>query len=147
MFSFNAVKRPQIILFSSVFFLAALASCSKAGKAGTDPHVSDFSDNTTPVVEVYNPVQDQVFTSGDTIKIEGKVTDNSLYRGSIRITNDDNGTILKEQLYEIHGYQLYNFGLSYKTSVSSVSNYAITVQYVDHGLNSGMKTVKVKVNP
>ena len=32
-----------------------------------------------------------------------------LYQGSIRITNDANGELLKQQLYEIHGVLSYNF--------------------------------------
>jgi hypothetical protein len=124
-----------------------IASCSKAGSAAEDPHISDFNDSTTPVVELKNPTDNQVFTSGETIMVEGKVTDNSLYRGSIRITDDANATVVKEQLYEIHGFQLYNFSLAYKTSVTSVTNYTINVQYEDHGSNAGIKSVKVRVNP
>ena len=79
--------------------------------------------------------------------MEGKVTDNSLYRGSIRITDDANAAIVKEQLYVIHGYQSYDFYVEYKTAVTVVTNYTVTVQCEDHGLNAGIKAVKVKVNP
>jgi hypothetical protein len=144
--SFTAMKRK--ILFSFCIATAIIvAACSKGGQAAEDPHTSDFSDSTTPVVELKSPTDNQLFTSGDIIKVEGKVTDNSLYRGSIGITDDANAAIVKEQLYVIHGYQSYDFYVEYKTAVTVVTNYTVTVQYEDHGLNAGIKAVKVKVNP
>jgi hypothetical protein len=139
--------------WSKTLFILCVATaiiagaCSKGGEATQDPHTTDFSDSTTPVVELYTPTDNQVFTSGDTIKVDGKVTDNSLYRGSIRITNDANNSVVLEQLYEIHGFQLYNFHIEYKTMVTAVTNYTVTVQYEDHGLNNGIQTAKIKINP
>jgi Bacterial Ig domain len=141
------MRRYKILFSFCVAITIIVVACSKGGTAAQDSHISDFSDSTTPVVEILNPSDNQAFRSGDTIKIDGKVTDNSLYRGSIRITNDANAAVILEQLYEIHGYQLYNFHLEYKISVSAASNYTVTVQYEDHGLNAGIKTVKVKVDP
>jgi hypothetical protein len=137
------------ILFFLFIAVSVVAACSKGGAlAEEELHVPlDLSDSTLPVVEIHSPSDNEVFTSGDTIKVEGKVTDNGLYRGSIRITDDADSTLIKEQLYEIHGLQLYNFNLAYKTTVTVVTNYTITVQYEDHGLNNSIKTVKVKVNP
>ena len=137
------------ILFSFCIAVAVtITACSKGGGATEDElHIIDSSDTTMPVIEINSPSDNQVFTSGDTIKVEGKVTDNGLYRGSIRITNDANDALIKEQLYEIHGFQLYNFSLAYKTAAAVVTNYTVTVQYEDHGLNVSVKTVKVKVNP
>jgi len=137
----------KILLFSCSVTLIISTGCSKGGSPAEDPHASDFSDSTIPVVELITPTDNQAFTSGDIIVVDGKVTDNGLYRGSIRITNDAGGAIVKEQLFEIHGYQSYNFHVEYKTAVTSVANYTVTVQYEDHGLNASVKTVKVKVNP
>jgi hypothetical protein len=136
------------ILFSFCIATAIIvAACSKGGQAAEDPHISDFSDSTTPVVELKSPTDNQLFTSGDIIKVEGKVTDNSLYRGSIGITDDANAAIVKEQLYVIHGYQSYDFYVEYKTAVTVVTNYTVTVQYEDHGEKAGIKAVKVKETP
>jgi hypothetical protein len=137
----------KFILFFYTAMLMAGSGCSKGGSAAEEQHLSDFNDSTTPVVDITAPLDNQVFTSGDIIKVDGKVTDNSLYRGSVRITDDAGGAIIKEQLYEIHGYQSYNFHVEYTAAVTAVANYTITVQYEDHGLNAGIKTVKVKVNP
>jgi hypothetical protein len=125
-------------------------SCSKnSGTAGDDDnHVPvDVNDTSLPVIVIDKPVMNQAFTTGDTIKIQGTVTDNGLYRGKIKIVNDSNGLSLLDQPYEIHSLQLYNFSLAYKTSVSSVSNYTVIVEFEDHGLNVTTQSVKVKVNP
>jgi len=49
----------------------------------------------------------------------------------------------KEQLYEIHGLQVYDFHIEYKTTVTAISNYTVTVPYKDHRLNECKKTMKV----
>jgi hypothetical protein len=133
-----------LLLLSTAFLVAA---CSKGGQVADDPHTINFSDTTFPVIQIAEPLDNQVFTSGDTIKIQGRVTDNSLFQGSINITDDANGNVVEEQRYEIHGFQLYDFAISYKSIVSSVTNYTVTVKYEDHGLNEVAKMVKVKVNP
>ena len=130
--------------------LAVMFSCSRSGNGGPgddDDHQVDENDTTYPVIVIDRPVANQVYASGDTIKIEGRVTDNSLYRGKIKITNDINGAVINEQLYEIHFQQSYNFSFSHKTTVSVISDYTLSVEYEDHGLNTTIKTVKVKVNP
>ncbi|MEK7224727.1 MAG: hypothetical protein AAB221_03495, partial [Bacteroidota bacterium] len=105
-------------------------------------------DTTAPLLDIYTPTANQVFTSGSTITITGRLTDDlGLYRGTIKITNDANGDILKNQAYEIHGLRLYDFSLSYVTSVTTASDYTVTVSFEDHGYNSVTKSVKVKVNP
>ncbi len=101
--------RIQHIFFFSVL-LAVFVACSKGGTAADDgdgsggPHVVTPTDVTAPVIDITTPAVNQVFTSGNVINVTGKLTDDyGLYRGSVRITNDANGAVLKEQLYEIHG--------------------------------------------
>lgn len=106
------------------------------------------SDIIAPVLNVYTPTENQVFSNGNTIAITGRTTDeNGLYRGSIRVINDENGAVLKEQLIEIHGLLGYNFAINYTASVTAVSNYTVTVTFEDHGYNAVTKSVKIKVNP
>ena len=134
-----------IILTMMLFF-----SCSKNTGSSSDDsdHIPvDVNDISYPVIVIDKPLTDQVFVSGDTIKIQGRITDNGLYRGKIKIVNDASGLALLDQAYEIHGFTLYDFNLAYKTSVTSVSNYTVSVEFEDHGLNITTKTVKVKVNP
>lgn len=139
------MKSAGNLLILSVIIICA--SCTTGGTPAPDIHTYDNNDFTTPIVEIYTPSDNQVFASGDTIKVDGKVTDNSLYRGSVRITDDATGSVIKEQLYEIHGFTSYNFHIEYKTAVSAISNYTVSVQFEDHGANNGFKSAKIKVNP
>src|ERR1043165_6099494 len=145
--SMNTIK--TLTVFCAVMIVVGM-SCSKGDGAAADPgdiHVVNSSDTTYPVLEVYTPAENQGFANGDTIKIDGKVTDNSLYRGTIKITNDASGAVLIEQAYEIHGLGLYSFHLEQKVSVSIITDYTVTVQFEDHGRNISLRSVKIKVNP
>jgi len=126
-----------------------LTHCSKGGiTPETDPnHVIIFSDSTFPVVEITSPTADQEFKSGTAINITGKITDNSLYQGSITIKDEGTGSTVKDQVYEIHGLSAYNYNLAWTPSVTKTTSYIITVKFEDHGFNESSKSVKVKINP
>ena len=136
---------PSILL---VLTMSIFDACHRSGTPLNDStHVINLDDTIPAVVTVDRPTDNQSFANGDTIRVEGKVTDQGLYRGNISITDDANDGILKTQDYEIHGLKEYDFSISYKTSVTIVSNYTVTVWFEDHGLNVTTKTLKVKVNP
>ena len=147
------VKKSNIIKYFLVIVLSnalVFVSCSRSGSGSgsdDDNHPVDVIDTTHPVIVIGRPVLNQVYANGDTIKIEGRVTDNGLYHGKIRITNDLNESLINEQAYEIHFFQSYDFSFSHKTAVSVASAYTVSVEFADHGLNITTKTVKVKVNP
>jgi hypothetical protein len=137
-------------LKSSLLYCLLLFFCASCGKGGTvadEIHVINTSDSTYPVVEVNTPADNQVFTSGSAINVTGKVSDNSLYQGSITIRNDANGAIVKEQYYEIHYIPIYNFSISYTPSVTASTDYTVIVKFEDHGHNQTIKAVQTKVNP
>lgn len=138
------------LIYLSVVIII-FAGCSKGGTIPYDdnvPHVINNTDTIAPVVEIYTPAGNQVFNSGNVINVTGKVTDgDGLYQGSIRIINDANGSVVKEQLYEIHGLLQYDFNISHTASVTAAADYTVTVQFEDHGLNTNSKSVKVKINP
>lgn len=138
----------RLRLLYGVLGVFILVSCSKGGGTPDDNHIIDNNDVIAPVIEITTPTDGQVFTNGNSINVTGKVTDDGgLYRGSIRITNDANGALVKEQLYEIHGFQSFNFNISHTTAVTTVSDYTVTVRFEDHGTNVTAASVKVKVNP
>lgn len=143
--------RIHILLFLITGALFAVA-CTKGGTSsddgeGTHPIPSPI-DTIAPVLNINTPIANQIFTSGNVINITGSITDDlGLYRGSIRVTNDANALILKEQLYEIHYVLAYDFNISYTTNVTIPSDYTVTVSFEDHGANFATKSVKVKVNP
>lgn len=145
------MKRGIQYICCYILLVTIFTACSKGGAAPADddgPHVITPTDVTAPGVEITTPTADQVFVSGNTINITGRLTDDyGLYQGSIKIINDATGAVLKDQLYEIHGLKLYDYSLSYATSVTAAANYTITVSFEDHGLNRTTKSVKVKVNP
>ena len=144
-------------LFCTALIIGILTACSKSGSgtaqdnsggSGGDPHTYSPTDTTAPVLDIFTPAANQVFTNGNVISVTGKIADDlGLYQGSIRITNDANGDVLKQQLYEIHGILSYNFNIDYTTAVAVPSDYTVTVTFNDHGLNATTKSVKVKVNP
>jgi phosphate-selective porin len=150
------VKMLQIrnIFFLLLLVAAILCACSKGGTVTDDGggggiiHGPAPQDTTAPVLSISNPVADQAFTSGTTFNITGTITDDyGLYQGYVKVTNDANGMEIKKQGYEIHGFTSYNFTVPFTPSVTTVSNYTVTVSFEDHGSNSTTKTVKIKINP
>jgi hypothetical protein len=149
---FTGMKAGYHISICLCVIVAFAVACSKGGSSYSDSgggHPTPSPIDTTPPTLVINtPASNQVFTSGNTINITGRITDDlGLFQGSIRITNDANGALLKEQLYEIHYVLAYDFSISYTTNVTMPSDYTVTVFFQDHGYNTATKSVKVKVNP
>jgi hypothetical protein len=145
----------QYSFFLAIVTACIAASCSKGGESGVaaddgsggSPHVYSPGDTTAPVLDIYTPTTNQVFTNGNAITVTGKIADDlGLYQGTIRIINDANGDVLKQQQYEIHGVLSYNFSIAYTTAIIAPSDYTVTVTFNDHGLNTTTKSVKVKVN-
>jgi hypothetical protein len=139
-------------IFFFTLVLISFSACTKGGDETDDsdggPHIVTPNDVTPPEISIFTPTVNQVFSSGSVINITGRVTDDyGLYRGTIRVVNDVNGSVLLNQPYEIHGFLLYNFNLNHTASVNAASDYTVTVTFEDHGLNSATKSVKVKVNP
>jgi phosphate-selective porin len=141
--------------FSIFFVLIAgimfAVSCSKGGSSSGDNggHPTPAPNDTIPpVVTINTPTANQVFTSGNTISITGRITDDlGLFQGTIKVTDDATGTVLKLQQYEIHYILQYDYNVSYTTNVTTASDYTGTVSFMDHGYNTTTKSVKVKVNP
>ena len=138
--------------FIAILVLSSLlmSSCSKVG-GGTveeDLDAIDNNDDVLPVINLVRPVANQVYKSGDSIIVEGKVTDNKkLYKGKIFISNSINGAVVAEQYYETHFLQVMDLRLAYKATVSLATDFTVTVEFEDHGLNKATQTLSVKVNP
>jgi hypothetical protein len=141
------IRTSLIVVLVSVLMFISCSKTKGSGGIDDDDHHVDENDTTFPVIRIDSPLPNQVFVSGDTIKVEGLITDNGLYRGKIKITNDLSGLVVNEQLYETHFYTSFNFSFKHKTSVTVPTDYTITVEYEDHGLNVSTQTRKVKVNP
>ena len=125
-------------------------SCSKVGSATDDnnPNAIDESDNVFPVIIVTKPTASQVYKSGDSIVVEGKVTDEKkMYKGKVQIKNDANNFVMAENYYETHFSSFFNYRLAYKAEVTSPTDFSILLEFQDHGTNTAAATIKVKVNP
>jgi hypothetical protein len=136
-------------LFSAVVCLAILDACSKTGGPGIDnPDLIDQNDDIFPVVTVIKPTNNQVYKSGDSVVVQGYATDNKIvYKGSVKITDDANGMEVKSGTYESHYLQRMDFYVAFKSVVTAITNYTVTIEFQDHGANTVNQILKVKVNP
>jgi hypothetical protein len=126
-----------------------LFSCTKTGSATPgDLNQIDQNDDVFPVLTVIKPVNNQQYSSGDSIVVQGYITDDKvLYKGSIKITDDASSTVVKNEVYETHFLQKIDFYVAYKASVTTIKNYTINIDFQDHGANAVSQVIKVKVNP
>jgi hypothetical protein len=136
-----------VVIVSAV---SVITSCSKvgAGEQGEDINVIDQNDNIFPVINATKPTANQVYTSGDSIIVEGKVTDDKkMYKGKVQIKNDVNNLVMAENYYETHFLTAINFRLAYQAIVTAPTDFSVLVEFQDHGANTSTATIKVKVNP
>lgn len=93
-----------------------IASCHKVGYAQDESlDAIDQNDDIFSVITVSKPTTNQVYASGDSIIVEGVVTDNKIvYKGKVQIRNDANNFVMADSNYESHYLQLINTGLPIK---------------------------------
>jgi hypothetical protein len=145
------VTMKRCFYFTGMLLLASviLISCSKVGSP-EDEHLDaiDQNDDVFPTITVSKPTANQVYTSGDSIIVEGKVTDEkTLYKGKVEIKNDVNGLIVANGDFETHFLASLDYRLAYKAVVTTPTDFNIRVEFLDHGFNTSVATLKVKVNP
>jgi hypothetical protein len=137
--------------FTIIFILAnvIIISCRKGGSESADSlDAIDQNDVVFPVITVAKPTANQVYTSGDSIIVEGIVTDDKkLYKGKVQIINDANSFVLADNYYQTYFLQVINFRLAYKAVVTVPTDLNILIEFQDHGTNTSTATIKVKVNP
>lgn len=135
-----------IVIF---FAMVIIAACSKVGTAeGDEPDAIDQSDNVFPVINASKPLANQAYRSGDSIIVEGVVTDEKkMYKGRVQIKNDANGLMVAENYYETHFLPAINFRLAYKTIATASTDFSVLLEFQDHGMNTTTATIKVKVDP
>jgi len=146
----NSMKR--FSYFVVIIFSASLLvlSCSKVGSPIDDdnPNEIDQNDGIFPVITVLKPSTNQIYKSGDSIVVEGKVTDDKkMYKGKVQIKNDANNFVMAETYYETHYLLEMNYRLAYKAEVTAPTDFSILIEFQDHGTNTSTATIKVKVNP
>ena len=128
---------------------AIMISCTKVG-VGEEENLNmiDEEDDVFPVITVSKPIADQVYKSGDSIIVEGKVTDNKIvYKGKVQVKNDANSLVMANGYYESHFLQAINYRLAYKAEVTMPTDFSIVIEFQDHGANTSATIIKVKVDP
>lgn len=137
--------------FAVIFVLAGLImfSCGKVGAPQEESRDAiDQNDDIFPVISMSKPTANQVYISGDSIIVEGVVTDNKIvYKGKVQIKNDANNLVMADGFYESHFLQAINYRLAYKAIVTVPTDFSILVEFQDHGANVATTNLKVKVNP
>ncbi|HEX6849165.1 MAG TPA: hypothetical protein VF144_19405 [Chitinophagaceae bacterium] len=138
--------------FASILLLASLImiSCTKVGGAAAEdnPDAVDQNDEVFPVITVSKPADNQVYTSGDSIIVEGIATDDKIvYKGKVQIKNDANNLVMADANYESHFLTAIHYRLAYKAIVTAATDFSILVEFQDHGANVTTKMLKVKANP
>ena len=141
----------KYFLLAEVIVLAAviMISCTKVG-AGPEENIDaiDQNDDVFPVITVTKPTVNQVYLSGDSIIVEGKVTDDKIvYKGKVQIKNDATNLVLADGNYESHFLKAIDYRLAYKAIVTVPTDFSILVEFQDHGANTSTTNLKVKVNP
>ena len=132
-----------------ILAIVIMISCTKVG-AGPEENIDaiDQNDDVFPVITVTKPTINQVYLSGDSIIVEGKVTDDKIvYKGKVQIKNDANNSGVADNYYESHFLKTIDYRLAYKAIVTVPTDFSILVEFQDHGANTSTTTIKVKVNP
>ena len=134
-----------IFVLTSVIMI----SCRKVGsESEASLDAIDQNDDVFPVITVSKPTANQVYISGDSIIVEGNVTDDKkMYKGKVEIKNDANSFVMAYNYYETHFLQAINFRLAYKAEVTVPTDFNILIEFQDHGANTSTTNIKVKVNP
>ena len=142
------MKRCFYLIGIFVLTNVTMISCSKVGGPGQETlDAIDQNDDVFPTITVSKPTSSQVYISGDSIIVEGKVTDDKIvYKGKVQIKNDAN-LVLADSYYESHFLQAINYRLAYKAVVTAPTDFSILVEFQDHGANTSTTIIKVKVNP
>ena len=100
--------------------------------------------NAAPVVTLDEPADAGVFTVGDTVHVEGDLTDDeSLHEASILFFRAGVDTPLAEYPY-VHDLKSYHF--HHHVPVMNAGSYQVQVVAEDHDGESATKTVTVTVN-
>src|SRR6187402_2278335 len=143
------MKRCFYFIGMLVLTSVIMVSCSKVGSPGEEPFEAiDQNDDVLPTITISKPTANQVYASGDSVIVEGKVTDDKIvYKGKVQIKNEANNLVISDGNYESHFLQAINFRLAYKAVVTAPTDFSILVEFQDHGANTSTAIIKVKVNP
>lgn len=139
------MKSIKLNLILVAVLAIAFTSCKKDED---DDHSHDSSTDTSkPAITISSPASTAMYNNGDTIKIRGIVTDNSLHELLIKIVNDANGAVLYSTAPTVHDLTSYSFSADWKSSVTDHTNASVIIMAEDHASNVSSDTVHVHIMP
>jgi hypothetical protein len=125
------MKFSSILLFTLLF----LISCSKN---------EDTTDNELPVIQLTTPVNNQVFTGGQTVSVTGSISDNSKI-AELHVHISNNATA--QLLIDIHRYPASaSYSLNESFQAQAGITYKIQVIAVDKSANQETQSVLISAN-
>lgn len=126
------------ILILPMVFAAILFSCSE-----------EENDTQAPVINLSAPVDMQMYNNGDTVYIQGTVTENDdLHEMVVSVKRSADSYILFQYIPTVHGlesYQLDTFWVV--SSVSAMTMAEVEVIASDHHENIDTATVNIHLMP
>lgn len=129
----------------SLLLLSVFATACK--KEEDDHNHNTTTDTSKPVINITAPSNTTMYNNGDTVKIRGTVTDNSLHELLIRIIKDSDGSELFRATPTVHDLTSYSISENWKSSVSDHTNASIIISAEDHNSNVGSDTVHIHIMP
>jgi hypothetical protein len=126
-----------VLIITGLAIIAAIEpACSKSHDSGNaDP---------VPVLTLTSPVNNQVYANGDSVKIQGTITDNSLHSLTLTITNGS--TSLYSKTISVHDSTHYVINDGWKSSVTALTDATVSAVVEDHGGHVVTQSVSVKIN-
>lgn len=126
----------QTAVCGLLLVMAILPSCSKS--SGND------NDTQQPVITLTSPSNNQVYTNGDNVVIQGTVTDNALHEVRIRISNGS--TSLFTKIIPAHEMTNVTINESWKSTITTSITPVVVVEAEDLGGHIVDKTVNIIIN-
>lgn len=126
------------LMFSMLHFTAC-----KKDEAQDD----DLNDHDKPVITMTSPSDSLMYNNGDTIRINGTVTDHSLHELLVTIVDNANDSVLYSQSPEVHDFTSYTIDMKWKAQVANHTNASVIVVAEDHNSNISSDTIQVHIMP
>jgi hypothetical protein len=126
-------KSGVIVLLCSVLLWVA---CSKKSDSGSDKEL--------PVINLVSPLNNAIYTGGQTVNINAPISDNvRLAEIHVHISNNSSGQLL----IDIHRYpDAATYNLNESFTAQAGINYKIQVLAIDKSANQKTETVFVTAN-
>ena len=127
------MKKKQIIFLSLTLIATVACTISSCAKK-----------NAAPVIDIEEPLNNDSTSVGDSLHIEGKITDDeSLHEAGIVIIKSTGDTAFQDYPY-MHDLKTYNF--HYHFHPTSAGTYTVKVIATDHEELGSEKSVSITVN-